>query len=244
MSRPARERFGAVIFDCDATLSEITGIDELSRDQRASVEAMTAAAMNGQLPLEQVYAKRLALAQPDRERVQQVGQLYVDRLVPDAREVIAALLQEGIEVRIISTGVLPAVQAVATELGIPAAHVAAVDLHFGSNGAYQDFDATSPLVAAGGKRRVVEQWSAELRHPIMLVGDGATDLEAKPAVDLFVAFAGVAARPIVMAAADVVIRQNTMAPVLALALDRAPAHEPARSLYHRGVALLQANQSE
>jgi hypothetical protein len=78
----------------------------------------------------------------------------------------------------------------------------------------------------------------------MLVGDGATDLEAKPAVALFVAFAGVAARPNVMAAADVVIRQKTMAPVLALALDRAPEHEPARSLYQRGAALLEATHTE
>jgi phosphoserine phosphatase len=244
MDRPARERFGAVIFDCDATLSEITGIDELSRDQRASVEALTEAAMNGRLPLEQIYAKRLALAQPNREGVRQVGRLYVERLVPDAREVVAGLQQEGIEVRIISTGLLPAVQALADELRISAGRVAAVALCFGSDGAYHGFDSSSPLVTAGGKRRVVEQWSAELRPPIMLVGDGATDLEAKPAVDLFVAFAGVVARPAVMAAADVVIRQKTMAPVLALALDRAPEHEPARAIYHRGAALLEANHSE
>jgi phosphoserine phosphatase len=74
----------------------------------------------------------------------------------------------------------------------------------------------------------------------MLVGDGKTDLEARPVVDLFVAYAGVIERAAVSAAADVVIRSPSLAPVLPLALgDEPPADAAARALYERGVALLE-----
>ena len=234
-----RERFGTVIFDCDATLSQIEGIEELGREHRAEVEALTEAAMNGALPLEQVYGKRLALARPTRRRVEEVGRMYVERIVPDTHDTVRTLLTAGVDVRVISSGVLPAVLILARALGIADDKVAAVDLRFDEQGEYQAFDTSSPLAAAGGKRRVVEGWQHSLRTPVMLVGDGATDLEAKPVVDMFVAFAGVAARPSVIAGADAVIRHNTMAPVLPLALDRQPPDEPGRSLYERGLALLQ-----
>jgi hypothetical protein len=61
----------------------------------------------------------------------------------------------------------------------------------------------------------VRAW--RLTRPAMLVGDGATDLEARPEVDLFVAYMGVAHRPAVAAGADVVLAAESLAPVLALA---------------------------
>jgi phosphoserine phosphatase len=235
--RPRRQ-FGTVIFDCDATLSEIEGIEELGREQRAEIQALTDAAMSGRVPLEEVYGQRLALARPDRHRVEEVGWMYVDRMVADAQAVVAALQAANVDVRIVSSGVLPAVLILSRTLGLPDHHVAAVDLQFGSDGRYLDFDASSPLAFDDGKVRAIKAWGAELRRPVMMVGDGATDLQTRPFVDLFVAFAGVAARPSVMAGAEVVIRQCTLAPVLPLALERPPESEPARSVYQRGLALL------
>ena len=72
----------------------------------------------------------------------------------------------------------------------------------------------------------------------MLVGDGATDLEAKGAVDLFVGYAGVIARENVLAGADVVLRTPSLAPVLALALRDEDAAGEAAALYRRGRDLL------
>src|SRR5688500_12744644 len=94
----------AVVFDCDSTLSAIEGIDELAREQRAAIEELTDAAMTGAVPLEAVYGKRLALIRPERARVEALAALYVERLVPDAVEVVRALRREHIEVRIISGG--------------------------------------------------------------------------------------------------------------------------------------------
>ena len=233
------KRFGTVIFDCDATLSYIEGIQELGREQREAIEQLTEAAMSGKVPLEEVYGRRLGLARPNRARVEEVGRMYFDRIVPDTPEVIATLHAEGINVRIISAGVRPAVLMLAHRLGVRDEHVAAVDIFFDENGEYDSFDVRSPVSAAGGKRRVIEEWRPTMNGPVMLVGDGATDLEAKPVVDLFVAFAGVANRPAVVAAADVVIRARSLAPVLPLALGGEPPADPAaRKLYDRGVDLL------
>lgn len=214
-----RNRFGTVIFDCDSTLSTIEGIEEIAREHRAAIEVMTEEAMRGAVRLEAVYGRRLALVRPPRGRLLALGQRYVDTLVPGTREAIEALQQAGVHVRIISGGLRPAVLVLAQALGIADEAVDAVDVYFGDDGAYSGFDVASPLAAAGGKRTVIEAFSQEVPRPIMLVGDGATDQEAQPAVDAFVAFAGVAYRPAVVAAADFVIRDRSLSPIVDLVLN-------------------------
>lgn len=242
--RRAAARYGSVVFDCDSTLSALEGIDELAGFRRAEVERLTQAAMLGEIPLEAVYGRRLDLIQPTRPQVEALAQRYIAGLVPDAHAVIAELRGAGVVVRVMSGGLLPAVAALAAHLGIPAADVGAVDIYFDRDGAFTGFDETSPLARAGGKHELMSAWRRELPEPIMLVGDGATDLEAAPAADLFVAFAGIADRPAVTAAADVVVRALSLAPILALALgDAEPDDAAARALVSRGRALLQMPDS-
>src|SRR5688572_23670859 len=214
----ASTRFGSVIFDCDSTLSAIEGIEELAHAHREEIARLTEAAMRGEIPLEDVYGRRLELVRPSREQVEALGERYVRTLVTDARETVAALLAENIEVRVISGGIRQAVVPLALALGLPERAVAAVDVDFDENGDYIGFDEASPLTRSGGKRIVLEQWLPELSRPIMLVGDGATDLEARPPADRFVAFSGVIERPTVIEAADDVVRTPSLAPVLVLAL--------------------------
>ena len=229
-------RYRTVLFDCDSTLSAIEGIDELASERRDDVARLTDAAMRGEIPLEEVYGRRLRLVQPTRRAINALAQDYVARLVPDAAQTIAALRCAGVDVRIISGGLKPAVLAVATAVGIPATHVAAVDISFDDTGSYVDFDGESPLAFTGGKRVAIERWHID--HPAMMVGDGTTDLEARPVVDLFVAFAGVVERTNVVQAADVVVRANSLAPILPLAVyvDELVG-TPFLSVFERGVAL-------
>ena len=234
--KPARV-FKTVVFDCDSTLSTIEGIEELAREHRAEVEALTEEAMRGTIPLEQVYGRRLELVRPPRGRVLALGQRYIETLVPDAIETVAALRAEGVNVRVISGGLKPAVLAVARKLGVAEEAVAAVDIYFDENGSYAGFEEASPLAMSGGKRRVIEAW--RLEAPVLMVGDGATDQEAQPAVDAFAAFAGVVFRAQVVAAADYVIRENSLAPVLPIALGgQRPASAAAQAIFDRGVDLL------
>ena len=231
--------FRTVVFDCDSTLSAIEGVDELAGARRAEVAALTDAAMRGEIRLEDVYGRRLAIIRPTRAQVEALGTRYVDTLVPDARAVVAALRGAGIAVRVMSGGLLPAVLVLAVALGLVPDDVGAVPLRFDDDGGYLDYDTASPLARAGGKLALLAEWRRSLPGPLMLVGDGATDLEAAPAADLFVAFAGVADRAAVTAHAPVVVRANSLAPVYALALGAAPPDAPdARALYDRGLALL------
>jgi phosphoserine phosphatase len=90
-------KFGAVCFDCDSTLSRLEGIDELASryGRKDEVALLTEAAMNGELSIDDVYAKRLSIVRPDREAVAWLGERYVQELVPGARETIEALRRLG-----------------------------------------------------------------------------------------------------------------------------------------------------
>jgi phosphoserine phosphatase len=200
MPLPDREPpFGTVVFDCDSTLSAIEGIEELAREN-AEVAELTAQAMDGRLPLEQVFARRLELVRPSRADVERIGRRYVEHLVPHADRLIAALQGLGKRVVIVSGGLLPAVRHLARHLGVPDEDVHAVDLQHDESGAYAGFDEASPLARSGGKPAVLEALRRDGER-LALVGDGATDLEAAPLVDRFVAFAGVERRAAVLAAA-------------------------------------------
>jgi phosphoserine phosphatase len=219
-------RFSTVIFDCDSTLSAVEGIDELAGEHREAIAALTDAAMRGDVPLEQVYGQRLELVAPSKDRLDALGRLYVERLVPGARETVMALRTAGIGVRIVSGGLRPAVLAVARALEVSDDHVAAVDVFFDDRGDFTGWEESSPLAYSLGKRTQLERWSDVLSRPVMIVGDGITDLEARPPADAFVAFAGVVAREPVMAAADAVIHERSLTPVLALALGHDPRVAP------------------
>ncbi len=212
----AESGFRTVIFDCDSTLSAIEGIEELAREHRDEIAHLTDLAMRGAVPLEEVYGRRLDLIRPTRADVARIGELYISRMVPGAAETVAALAARGVVLQVLSGGLLPAVAHLSRHLGIAPDRVAAVDLQFGADGAYTGFDTASPLARAGGKRTWVEAHLARLPRPILLVGDGATDLEARPAVDAFAAFAGVVRRQDVVAGADVVLDGPSLTGVLAL----------------------------
>jgi fermentation-respiration switch protein FrsA (DUF1100 family) len=74
----------------------------------------------------------------------------------------------------------------------------------------------------------------------MFVGDGATDLETADIADVFVAYAGVVERPNVVAAADIVVRSHSLAPIFTLALGgERPRDSQSQELFEKGIALLE-----
>lgn len=196
--------YGTLVFDCDSTLSSIEGIDELAamRDDatRRDIVALTERAMAGELPLEAVYGERLRRIAPSSGECEALGARYVATALCDAALVIAALRQLGKAVGILSGGLRPPVLVLARALGIDPARVLAVDLVFDASGRYVDFDRRSGLWRGGGKPEALRARPADER-PHALVGDGGTDLEASVAVDRFIGFGGVIARPNVAAGA-------------------------------------------
>jgi len=193
-----------VFFDVDSTLVTIEGIDVLA-DGNPEVAKLTAAAMNGEIPLDQVYGKRLEMIRPSKNRVERLGATYVQSLVDGATETIAALQDNGVMVHLVTAGIKQAILPLAKRLGISPRGIHAVALTFDADGNYADFDRSSFLTRSGGKELAVRDIRARSHGRAAFVGDGVSDLEAKPAVDLFIGFGGVVVRPRVKENADLYI---------------------------------------
>jgi phosphoserine phosphatase len=205
------------IFDCDSTLSAIEGIDELARVRGpqvfAEVEAMTNAAMEGKIAVEDVFARRLAIIQPRRADVVAVGRQYVERVEPTALATIQQLKAAGWTPIILSGGFRQVIEPLAAHLGI--ARVEAVDLRFDAGGQYLGFDESYPTTRSGGKpERIVELKRELAATRTVMVGDGASDLEARDEVDLFVGFGRYTERAKVKAGAHAFIHSLADLPPL------------------------------
>jgi len=188
-------------FDVDSTLVTIEGIDMLA-DGNPEILKLTDAAMNGEIPLDQVYARRLEMIRPSKDRVEQLGATYVQSLVDGAAETIAKL-QEKVIVHLVTAGIEQAIVPLANALHVKNIH--AVKLTFDTNGNYKDFDRRSFLTRTGGKELLVRDIRARSHGKAAFIGDGVSDLEAKPAVDLFIGFGGVVVRPRVKENADLYV---------------------------------------
>ncbi|MCP3973273.1 MAG: HAD-IB family phosphatase [bacterium] len=230
-SRVRWPEFSHVIFDCDSTLSTIEGIDVLatSLGLESEVAALTDAAMDGDAELDDVYRDRLAMLRPSKQAIADLRAAYKSHIVPAAREVIAALQEIEVEVYVVSGGLAEPVEEFATNLGIDPSHVRAVAARHDSLSGewwksarqavdedYSGFD-SGALTRSDGKAEIIAELLTGASGTSMLVGDGASDLQAAPAVDLFVGFGGVVTRDRVAAAAPIFITADTLAPVLPIA---------------------------
>jgi phosphoserine phosphatase len=206
-----------ICFDCDSTLSAIEGVDELARVRGpeifAQVEAMTNEAMNGLLAVEQVFARRLEIIQPTRANAEAIGRRYVETVEPTAVQTVALLKARGWTPLIVSGGFRPIIAPLAAFLGI--ARIEAVDLFFQADGTYQGYDAAYPTTRSGGKPAVIARLRQELLPDrVVMIGDGVSDLEAKPVVDRFIGFGRYTTRPKVRAEAHAFITSLDQLPAL------------------------------
>lgn len=189
-----------LFLDCDSTLSAIEGIDELAAlrgpQVEAEVVALTNAAMNGEVPIGDIFARRLDLIQPSRDLCEQVGQLYIKHAAPGVREALRLARSSGWTPIIISGGFTTPIQPFAEFLAIEEVH--AVPLRFLPDGSYLGFDQSAPTARNGGKPDIIKRLISQ-RHPThtVMVGDGVSDLETQPVVDIFVGFGGFTPRPAV-----------------------------------------------
>ena len=198
-----------LLLDCDSTLSSIEGIDELGRlrgpETFKAVEDMTNAAMNGGTPMEAIFAKRLDIIKPTAAELAAIGAQYIATVEPTAQASLAQLRAAGWQIAIVSGGFTQAIRPLAEFLGID--RVEAVVLKFHADGAYAGFDDSCPTCKTKGKNVVARRLRAEYRATqVVMVGDGASDLEVKGDADLVIGFGRYVQRPKVVAGADKFIR--------------------------------------
>lgn len=223
---PVRRRGKLVFFDCDSTLSSIEGIDELGRargpEAYKQVEELTNRAMDGTVPIREVFGRRMEIIRPDRDSAERVARQYVETITPGTRETIAALKDAGWTPVILSGGFEPLIRPLARELGID--HVEAVPLHFDAEGNYAGYGADYPTTRNGGKPEIIREWQqAMLPEVTVMVGDGVSDLETLSDVDRFIGFGGVVEREPVKRSAG--IWANTMLDVLDAVLSTPPRQD-------------------
>lgn len=214
-----------VFFDCDSTLASIEGIDELAALRGVDVSALTAAAMAGEIPLDAVFRKRLEAIAPSAEDLKRVVDLYWQHRLPDAAEIIAELQAAKVTCQVISGGLLPAVSPFAQRLGFAKDAIHAVPFPRASMPLEQAIDVACahPLARDGGKPEIIAQVCHELGvdpQRTMLLGDGASDLEASANIGLFVGFGGFVSRDRIRQQAPLFLEQPSLAPLLPIALAR------------------------
>ena len=211
-------RYASVVLDVDSTLAGIEGIDWLAQRRgpavAAEVAALTDRAMKGEIPLDAVYGERLARIRPTHDEVGMLAAAYRDAVAPDAVDVLAALRLAGVRIVLVSGGLREAILPLAMHLGCTADALHAVGVRFDAAGEYAGYDEASPLATQAGKAAVVH--ALGLPAPVLAVGDGATDLAMRPAVDAFAAYVGFVRRAPVVAAADFEIDSFTRLEALVL----------------------------
>lgn len=219
-----------VFFDCDSTLTAVEGIDVLaeSAGKRQDIAGMTQAAMNGERELRDIYDERLRVVEPTRQQVLDIRRSYKRHIVEDAARVVTALQGLGHKVYIISGGLAEPVEEFGVYLGIPRERIRAVGLTYNQlSGTWWDrtndedqrylTHANDALTLSDGKAQIVRELLGDQRGRSLLIGDGYSDLKAGDAVNLFVGYGGVIARPAVQNAARVYINCQSLAPLLPLA---------------------------
>jgi phosphoserine phosphatase len=220
-------RFDAVCFDCDSTLSRIEGINELARRAgcEAEIASLTEAAMNGDIPLEEIYGKRLDIVRPNKAALAWLAERYVEEMVSGAVETITTLRRHSKAVYVVTSGLLQAVVEFACILGLAPAQVHAVEVHFDATGGYQGFDSSSPLCRSDGKALICRKLAAE-HGIVVMVGDGVTDLAARAGGAYVVGYGGVIHRGTMLQEADCYISSPLLTATLAALLTEEEQSRP------------------
>uniref|UniRef100_A0A803L9J1 phosphoserine phosphatase n=1 Tax=Chenopodium quinoa TaxID=63459 RepID=A0A803L9J1_CHEQI len=192
----------------DNTLpSKDEGIDEFAEFCGAgkAVAEWTSRAMNGSVTFQEALAARLSLINPTLSQLQDYLEKRPPRLSPGIAELVRKLKAKGVDVYLVSGGFRQMINPVASILEIPIENIFANQMLFEDSGEFLGFDENEPTSRSGGKPIAVQQIrKARGYNTLAMIGDGATDLEARQpgGADLFICFAGVQLREAVAAKAD------------------------------------------
>ncbi|KAB1216844.1 Phosphoserine phosphatase, chloroplastic [Morella rubra] len=196
-----------VCFDVDGTVCLGDGLNDLAEfcGEGKAVAEWTSRAMSGSVTLEEALAARLSLFNPSFAQVQDFLEKRTLRLSPGIEELVKKLKANNTTIYLISGGFREMINPVASILGIPTANIFANQFLFGTSGEFMGFDTNQPTSRSGGKATVIQQIrKAHGNETIVMVGDGATDLEARTpeGADFFIGYAGFQLREAVAAQAD------------------------------------------
>ena len=148
---------------------------------------------------------------------------------------------------------IDAVKGFGRRLGVAPERIRAVELEYNElSGRWWDYHdpgaqqaktyldySEGPLTVSSGKSKIIGELAGDLPGKRLMIGDGASDLAARDAVDLFIGYGGVVARDAVKAKADIFLQSPSLAAILPLAAGyrsfsalRGSAHE---AVFRKGI---------
>lgn len=197
-----------LFFDFDSTIIQSESLDELAKmvlgnDEKkiAAFEEITNRGMRGELDFNQSLVSRLDLISPTLSDVSSLIQDLKNALSPSISHLKLILEKNRDNCFVVSGGFMEYIKPICTELGFLDSHIFANQfLYEGEK--IVGFDPSNILSNTKGKVRLME--SLKLSSPIIMVGDGYTDLEVKleGIADQFIAYTETINRKIVVDKAD------------------------------------------
>ena len=198
-------------FDMDSTLIEQEVIVELAKTAGIGeeVEAITEAAMRGEMDFDESFAQRVALLKGiSTDVLDDICSRLT--LSMGARTTIKALKALGYHTILVSGGFTYFARYIAEQLGIDEVHANALDIEEDEVTGHVQL----PIVNGAKKSAIVEHTAERLgieMSQVVCIGDGANDLPMMAIADLGVAYH---AKPIVQARADAAINVTGLEGVL------------------------------
>ena len=202
------KRADAVCFDVDSTVIAEEGIDVLAeyKGQGEKVAELTRQAMGGSADFRSALTERLNLIRPSMQDFDILLRQHPVSLSPGINELIDTLQARGTHVYLVSGGFRQMINSVADHVNIPYNRIYANNILFDEQGNYMGFDSTEPTSSDGGKAQVISMLKdVHGYQTIVMVGDGATDMQAKPPADAFIGYGGTTVRDNVRDNADLYV---------------------------------------
>ncbi|MEK7594992.1 MAG: HAD-IB family phosphatase [Patescibacteria group bacterium] len=188
-------KFKNFVFDCDSTLTQVEGLDELAsiKGLNGQVCALTKFAMDGFLTFNESFVQRVDLIKPTQKELEDLALKYMQKKVRGVGTLVTLIKKRGGNVFILSGGIKTVLDIFGRHIGVPDKNIFGCELSFLQNGEF------GGLVENGlflfGKAAILKKIAAT--GPTVFVGDGFNDLEAANACDLFIGFGGVVERAVV-----------------------------------------------
>jgi phosphoserine phosphatase len=185
--------------------------------------------MNGHIAFHEALSARLDLIKPSRTDISNFLKNHPFVLTDHMEKLVQCLHRRGTLVYFVSGGfrqvyccshlccfsvtrlrisitgyLAQMIEPIATSLQVPLHRIYANNLLFNEDtGEYVSFDKKAPTSRDGGKAQVIQNLKAWHRYAsIVMVGDGVTDLQARPPADVFIGYGGVVTRQRVKDEAD------------------------------------------
>ena len=205
LAKEAIKKADAVCFDVDSTVITEEGIDVLATSLGVgdAVSKLTASAMGGTTLFQNALKARLDLIKPSIKNLENIQKEHPLQFTPRLEELIEILHKKGKNIYLVSGGFRQMINPIALQLGISVSNIYANNLFFTEDGEYDGFDINEPTSKDGGKPKVVQELIDKYDYKcVIMIGDGATDMQARPPAKAFIGYGGIIEREKVKNGAD------------------------------------------